>query len=462
MSEKRTIRIEDGLSIYKMDGSKNWYVYINKLGIKRQFSLKTDDENKARHEATRQLIAVEMEASGDVVSTRLKKKPKNTVAEVAKLTREWFAAYKKNVSERTTKEYVRMLSDDGVLVKNFGQLAIKDFGTNEIENFYVHEGNGSSKTRQTMYRTLIGKLFDIAVRNKMMIDSEVPSYNGKNIIAGKPKVDKVDKNFVKDEQLEALRNSYDSIIASSTKDETKANREFCIFQAEFINETGVRPGEEIEGIRFSDISLHEDEDKNGNIQKFLSAKVIKGKTSSSSGKSRDVVLSAEAIHIINQICIDHYSQMFLDFIEAMNTKNKNEGEKQLHEMSFSEKRQWCEEYFDMYRDDLFQFVHDMKKSKFEKNKVFLRPDKQDKGNMPHIFAQIAERALGENSDIVLYSFRHRYINKALLKGTDIYIIAKNCGNSAEVIQKYYDHLHNIKLARKMTDFDNLDPTKSNY
>ena len=42
MSEKRTIRIEDGLSIYKMDGSKNWYVYINKLGIKRQFSLKTD------------------------------------------------------------------------------------------------------------------------------------------------------------------------------------------------------------------------------------------------------------------------------------------------------------------------------------------------------------------------------------------------------------------------------------
>jgi integrase len=36
-----------------------------------------------------------------------------------------------------------------------------------------------------------------------------------------------------------------------------------------------------------------------------------------------------------------------------------------------------------------------------------------------------------------YSFRHYYITKAIEAGVDVYVIARNCGTSVDMIQRFY-------------------------
>lgn len=56
----------------------------------------------------------------------------------------------------------------------------------------------------------------------------------------------------------------------------------------------------------------------------------------------------------------------------------------------------------------------------------------------------------------LYSCRHTYITNQLLKGTSIYTIANQCGNSVKMIEEYYSKVKPLMSADAITGATNFD------
>ena len=52
-------------------------------------------------------------------------------------------------------------------------------------------------------------------------------------------------------------------------------------------------------------------------------------------------------------------------------------------------------------------------------------------------------------DYTLYSLRSTFIEDCVTDGLDIYLVARLCGNSVEIIQKHYDRHDVLKRAEEV-------------
>ena len=71
---------------------------------------------------------------------------------------------------------------------------------------------------------------------------------------------------------------------------------------------------------------------------------------------------------------------------------------------------------------------------------------------------------GVNVPRTLYSFRALYISERLRAGMDAFTLARACGTSIEMIERYYDYNKNIVFRKDITrhyknfEFDGASPT----
>nr|WP_321241725.1 site-specific integrase [uncultured Tolumonas sp.] len=390
------MQLKEGLAVYLTKRSKNYYIYLNLGGIKKQCSLGVCTIGEALELAYGYYAIAK---NGTVLESPNRRK--NKILDLASLVIE--ELNNKNRKKSIHEDYKRLLDEKGVLVRNYGSFLITQFGVFEIEEYLNSPELFKSKTQQTMYRTVLNLIFNVAVKYKYIRQGDIPKM---------PSVDRdisTRRGFFTERNLDLIDSKFDGFIDASRKEITK-DRRFLLKQLfNFLIFTGIRPGEEVENIRFSDIELHE--------AKFYRVKITAGKIHGTYNNFRYVPLHRNSAECIAEV-IDYFYLKYgiLDHFPA-----------------------------DILDCDLESWsslrIDEMVNTKFFDNFVFCRPEKQELPEHGKTFNQLCEFVGIDKKihDLSLYSCRHTYITQALESGKEIYLIAKVCGTSVEMIQKYYDH-----------------------
>jgi integrase len=324
-------------------------------------------------------------------------------------------------------DYIRLLSPGHVLVDEFGDLDIREFDYNQISEYFTHESMSQSKTQQQNYRKVVIELFKYAVNSKLINTTEVPSLPDPDYVNNQRRC-----NFDSG-HLDIMYDRFCDFVNASNEltidHEVVINRrEYLKNTIDFLIHTGIRPGKEIEGIRFSDIGFGISKSKDK--KPFAFVEVKKGKRATASGLGRAVSLSMPAIFsiisVINHNYNDISSSALSKLSESKNSLTKFEIFKCLIDAIGGSK---CADFF-----------------------VFRRRDHQDAESqeLTKSLNQLLEfcgiEKNHEGIKYTLYSCRHTYITNAIINGTSIQDLAQHCGTSVEMIQQYYVRISAIAIA----------------
>lgn len=213
---------------------------------------------------------------------------------------------------------------------------------------------------------------------KMILEASVDLkiYENGNV----PRIPKIakeeeEKSKVSDSDLILMISRMQSFIDNATNEKSRRNREILKDYLKFILTTGSRPGEEVLELKFSDIN-----------DSYV--KITAGKIHSKSN--------------------DSYREVFLNNRTLMLLKRRAK----LLNIKWHKK----------HRSDKYVFQRD-------DNKV------------PHldaIFPQFLKFCNIEKGKYRAYSLRKNYITNQLKKGAPVTTVAKQCGTSIEMINKYYN------------------------
>ncbi|EGR0306719.1 site-specific integrase [Vibrio alginolyticus] len=371
--------LTDGLAIYKQKASKNYYIYLNTSEGNFRRSLKTPDQKEATKKAwayyTSYHDGIEL---ADFTSTN-----KSSVEYLCKQLSEIFDEKHADTEKKDSKyrDFSRILSDE--ISPNLGHLKIKQVERGHIKSIL---SNANSLPQLRIRQTAFKHLFDYALENSLIKEFKIPSI---------PKVEVKESEsraIFKPEHLSLFREKHEEFTNAPTKAVSRLYRELMGYAMDFMLETGIRPGNELYNLKFSDITKARSQRQIYYHIKITAGK-IHGKKKSS---SREVPLSDRARDIILEIANKYYC------------KTEQSSLKQIK--------------FDAY---IFKDPKNQKKS-FD-GKTF---------NQLCTFCHVDQEA----EFYTLYSCRHSYITRKLIEGVDIYLLATTCGTSVEMIQKYYSKL----------------------
>lgn len=184
------------------------------------------------------------------------------------------------------------------------------------------------------------------------------------------------------EEFRTLLFRFGDWYQESRKDITRQIRELLYEYMLVAINTGIRPGTELDQITWADVKHKK---HNGNKHTLIT--IRKGKTTKYTG-TRTVVCQMGAEQALNRL------------------KERFKGAK---------------------KSDLVFRLADGSTTK-ELGKAFEQLLQ---------FAELKEDANGKRT---LYSLRHSYITWQLQRGTNIHVLAEQCGNSADIIERHYRHL----------------------
>lgn len=434
------IRGNESVSIYKLEASKNWYCYINHESLDEPIrkSLKISDENEAIEEAVFLYTVIKRGGADAIVQAISKPKPKKLlVKNIASLV---VTDYKmKKEQKGIYSDYMRLLSTGHVLVDEFGDLDIREFDYTQIAAYFGHELMSQSKTQQQNYRKIVGDLFKYAVNNKLINITEVSPIPDSNYVNNQRR-----SNFDSG-HLDIMYDRFNDFVAAS--DDLKIDHEVVIKRRlylkntiDFLIHTGMRPGKEIEGIRFSDIGFGMS--KSNNNKPFSFVEVKKGKRATASGLGRTVSLSMPAILSIISIINENYNDISTNALLKLSSSKRK-----------------------LTKFDIFKcLVDSISRSKCANYFVFRRRDHQSAESqdltksLNQLFEFCGIEKNHEGVKYTLYSCRHTYITNAIINGTSVQDIAQHCGTSIEMIQQYYAHATGLSLVDRILNADDFFET----
>ena len=197
--------------------------------------------------------------------------------------------------------------------------------------------------------------------------------------------------FTKDEYDKLLAGAKKAMAKGRTQ-KTKDIKQLLYYYIQFAALTGIRPGKEIDYLTWGDI--HSRTIKG---QQYTTVTVKKGKTSNFTG-TREIICKDELVAILN--------------------KFKN-----------------IQRHTD--NNDL----------------IFTLPNGQVTKEVGRNFKWLLEKLKLKQSahgERTLYSLRHTYITWELVNGTDIQVIATQCGTSAEMIDRHYSHVVPSMFAEQLS------------
>lgn len=365
-----------GLAIYRQNHTKSIYVRLRVNGQEIRRSLKTSDIEEATKKAWTLKFELEgmVKAGIDIIPNK-RHSVEHACNEVIKQLKQ------KKPFRNTYNDYIYLFNS--FIIPFFKNKSIDDLTTKNVRLYF--EQRELSNTRKNMNKTCFRHLLSYLEEEDILKKKDFPSLP-KKIITKKNKIG-ID---IIDDDLETIQ---DYICSEDFLKPTKANfktKEYRLLFPHYFNfllNTGIRPGEEIENLRFSDLSIHKN---------VFYCRVRKGKNKDH--EQRDMIISKKAINDL------------LSFIEI--TKSQKITEKQL--MTIKD-------------DFIFRPSFPIGQSQFGK-----------------IFSRVVNKLIDEKKikyKYTLYSCRHTYITKALLHDDrDMYLISKQVGNGVDVIQKHYDHV----------------------
>ena len=287
-------------------------------------------------------------------------------------------------------------------IRFFDRTHITSIDRQKLEEFdrWREAELGRIPTQSTLksHNAAMQRVFDEAVIRRWMTPSQVPSLSASSGVPG------ARRDYFTADEVSKIRDAFPSWIEESRTPLTRNTRELLFFYFNVAVHTGLRPGTEMDNLRWNDIQPHDG---------YVLIHVRKGKTTLHTGSRRAVG---------NSIVLD----MLLD----MHSRS-HDGEDTEHGVP----------------DDFNPLV-------------FRLPDGSTTAQLGRNFTALLKRLRleqGPGGQRTLYSLRHTYITLKLFeRRMPPSAIAKQCGTSPAMIQLHYDHAIPVMYAKELAGAEDED------
>jgi integrase len=383
--------VDDGLYIYLQSNSEVWIARF-KIGGKW---ISRTTKQRARDKATLAAIKVQAECEikqqhGIAIQTRafrdvaklaierMQHQPPNSRGSSTIMDHQWaLEKYHTRFFERT---YITSI--DHQKLAEFDAWRIKELGRTPAQS--------TLKTHNAALR----KVFDEAVLRKWMTPGQVPVLSSSGGIAA------TRRDYFTAEEISKIRDAFPEWIEEARKGRAKEVRELLFFYFNVAYSTGLRPGTEMDNLRWNDIQIRDD-----GPDPHVVITVRKGKTTLHTGNR----------HVVGNSAV---MDMILDMQSRSHDGNDTE-----HGVP----------------DDWNPLV-------------FRLPDGTTTDQLGRNFTVLLKRLKldnGPGGKRTLYSLRHTYITLKLLDGMKPSVIAKQCGTSTAMIEQHYSHITPLMYAKDL-------------
>jgi integrase len=265
----------------------------------------------------------------------------------------------------------------------------------EFDRWREKEGK-KIPTQSTLknHNAAMQRVFDEAVIRNWMVPAQVPSLS---ISSGTPGVR---RDYFTADEVTKITNGFESWIAESRTQNSREVRQLLFYYFQFAVYTGLRPGTEMDNLRWNDIKI---EDKAEDPHIVIT--VRKGKTT---------------LHTGNRVVVGYHD--VLDMILDMHSRSLD-----------------GEDTENGVPDDFNPLV-------------FRLPNGKTTQQLGRNFTMLLKRLKLENGPggkRTLYSLRHTYITMKLLEGVPSKVIASQCGTSPAMIDMHYSHLTSLMYTKEL-------------
>jgi len=267
-------------------------------------------------------------------------------------------------------------------------------------------GRTPSQSTLKMHNAALQRVFDEAVIRKWILPSRVPSLSSASGIASKR------RDYFTSDELDKIHRAFPAWIEESRKQVTRETRQLLYWYFNFALHTGIRPGSEMDNLRWSDIKVVDRNLAEGEAAHIVIT-IRKGKTT---------------LHTGPRLVVGHENLM--EMILDMHSRS-HDGE--------------TEEVPDDY-DPL----------------VFRLPDGGTTDQLGRNFSALLRKVgleKGADGNRTLYSLRHTYITHRRLDKVPVEAIAKQCGTSVAMIELHYSHITPLMYKRELLGSESAALTK---
>jgi len=274
------IPLHEGLAIRKVPQSKNWGIYLKFKGQKPlQFSLKTPDQSEATAKAWEQYVLTKaLLDNGETVHQPKKRLTLHQlidelITEYLKLQADAFAIKPVRSGHEKYATEIRHWKR----IKEFynNQMRPNQLITSEVRDYFLNLET-PSPTQLGRIKFCFNNIFDRAFEHKLINRDQIVDLT--KIKIEKKNIENRDA-FTDDE---FFRLTTYAMVEFKTTGKGILHNKMCIFYVGFMYYAGLRSGEEMLGLKWSDLALNRHND--------LYCVVRKGKTENYSKKHRKVIL----------------------------------------------------------------------------------------------------------------------------------------------------------------------------
>jgi len=365
--------IQDGLYVYLQDNSERWYCRF--VLYRKWYSKATKEKSLDKAIARAHMIYMEYQVKAEnnllVDSRRFKDVASKTIVQMQ-------IELDNGGGKVIYRDYIQALNKyhipyfDRMFITSIDQDKIREFNKSRIEQL----GRIPAKSTILTHNAAMNMVFKEAIMHKWMIAAQVP------VLTSEGERGKRRAAFTEDE-YEKVYDAIEKLVGNSRKEKTRLIRELLLSYIEFVVNTGIRPGTEMEGITWGDIEMTRQENK-----VRFKVKVRKGKTSKHTG-TRTV------------ICRNNIWETLDNLRVRFPNRKPND-------------------------------------------KLFRLADGDSTNELGVAFRKVLDECDLKNSPDgarTLYSLRHTYITWQLLRrDLRIDILAKQCGTSTAMIEQHYSHV----------------------
>ncbi len=384
-------------TLYRLNNSKNWHVrikYKDKAGYWKK-STGTADFDEAWAFAIQRYTEIN---SDNLEIRRIHRSGNTTLEDVA---REFLKNRVANKNDKTICE--------NYLIPKIGNTIFAKLKYPDLEG-YINSCDIRSESTYINHKTTINKLLRFGIQNDYIKTIEHLKLQKSSF---KDNFSRQTTDIVNSTEWDTLCQNYSKWRGKSRGMKVYEIRHKLFVLMQFLLFTGIRPGEESEELQYKNFEFTE---YKGRLVAFVDIK--KGKMKDI--KPRKIPIHEDAAALI---FLELNFQCFEDLPKIQNIPFNNEADRANALIKLNPERK-------------FFYVQD-KRPEYARN--FGR----------YIQYLKDEKLIDEEKKIILYSMRHTFITNELYRGKDIYAIAKHCGNSVQMIEKYYSKYESAINAKEV-------------
>ena len=384
--------VDEGLYIYLQSNSEVW---IARFKIAGKWILRT---TKQRDRTKAALAAIKVQAECEIKNEHGIAIQTKAFRDVAKLAIERMKQRPANVKGASTvKDHEWALEKyhipyfDRTFVTSIDQQRLADFDAWRIKQL----GRTPAQSTLKCHNAALHKVFDEAVLRKWMTPGQVPVLSSSGGIAA------TRRDYFTADEIAKIRNAFPEWISEARKGQTQQIRELLFFYFNVAVHTGLRPGTEMDNLRWNDVQIRDD---------HVVITVRKGKTTLHTGNR----------HVVGNSIVH-------DMILDMHSRSQD--------------------------DDVPEDWNPL---------VFRLPDGTTTDTLGRNFTALLRRLgldRGPGGARTLYSLRHTYITHLLLDRVPPGVIAKQCGTSTAMIEAHYSHITPLMYAKELAGKEGAELTK---